>query len=186
MEQPHVPGTGTNYRTPVKSGTRQWQDQVTVLLLGQELWRHKLLKLKDAFDAKDKAKSNQSWDVIKEDAPIVSSSDADDWQDVIEIDDVPGTKHIYTTIPPPYKQWYSRHIIPSQGPWIPKNCNLREDMMHQYNVWKELIPTLVKPMLDFLSKTSGKPSRADISMPLCNQCDGEKTSPVLCLFWDHK
>ena len=59
-------------------------------------------------------------------------------------------------------------------------------MMHQYDIWKKFIPTLIMPMLDFLSKTSGKPSSVDTSMPLCNRCDEEKTSPVLCLVGDHK
>ena len=79
-------------------------------LLGQELRRCKLLKLKDALDAKDQAKANQCEDIDMEDAPIVSSSDADDWQDVVETDiciyQIPS--------PPPYKQ-YSRHIL-NQGP----------------------------------------------------------------------
>ena len=176
MEQPHVPGTGSNYRTPVKLGTRRRKDWISVLLLGQELRRHELLKLKDAFDAKDRAKANQREDIDMEDAPIASSSDADDWQDVVETD----VRVYQIPSPPPYKQ-YSRHIL-NQGPRVPKKRNLRADVMHQYDVWKTLIPTLVKPMLDFLSKTSGKPSSIDISMPLCNQCDGEKTSPVLCFF----
>ena len=121
-----------------------------------------------------------------EDAPIMSSSDADDWQDIVETDDIPGTKHIYITTPPPYKQPYSRHIVPSQGPQVPKKHNLREDTLHQYNEWKKVIPSLIKPMLDFLSTTSGKFSNANINMPLCNQCDRKKTSPILCLLWDHK
>ena len=102
-------------------------------LLGQELRRCKLLKLKDAFNTKDWAKANQHKDIDMEDAPIMSSSDADDWQDIIETDNIPGTKHIYITTPPPYKQPYSRHIVPSQGPRVPKKCNLREDTLHQYN-----------------------------------------------------
>ena len=155
-------------------------------LLGQELRRHELLKLKDAFDAKDQAKANQHEDIDMEDAPIASSSDADDCQDIVETDDIPGTKHIYITTPPPYKQPYSSHTVSSQGPQLPKKHNLREDALHQYNEWKKVIPSLIKPMLDFLSTTSGKPSNANINMPLCNQCDGKKTLPILCLFWDCK
>ena len=170
MEQPHIPGMGSNYRTPVKLGTRLQKEWVSVPLLGQELQRHELLKCKDTFDTKDRAKLNQSQD------------DANNWQDIIETDDI----CVYQIpSPPPYNQQYSKHIL-NQGPWVPKKHNLREDMMHQYNIWKMLIPTLVKLMLAFLSKTSGKPLSVDISMPLCNQCDREKTSPVLCLFWDHR
>ena len=176
MDQPHVPGTGTNYRTPVKLGTRRRKDRVNVPLLGQELRRRELLKLKDEFDAKDRAKLSQSQDIIMEDDPIASSSDADIWQDIVDMDDIPDTH---------------KHQIPArdtvdQGPRTPKKRNLREDAMHQYDVWRKLIPSLVKPMLEFLLKTSGKPSSVSISMPLCNKCDGEKISPVLCLFWDRK
>ena len=184
MEQPHVLGTGSNYRTPVKLGTRRRKDRVNVPLLGQELRRRELLKRKDAFDVKDQAKVNQSEDIDIDDAPIASSSSADDWQDVIEMDDI-TTRHIYILTPPPYKQRYSRHVL-SQGLRVPKKHNLREDAMHQYNEWKKLMPSLVKPMLDFLSKTSGKPSNPNITMPPCNKCDGRRTSPLLCLFWDHK
>lgn len=167
MDQPHVPGTGTNYRTPVKSGTRRRKDRVNVPLLGQELRRRELLKLKDAFDAKDRAKIKQSQDIIMEDAPIASSSDADDWQDLVETDDIPK---------------YYIH----QDPRTPKKRSLREDALHQYDIWKKLIPSLVKPMLEYLSKTNGKPSSASITMPLCHRCNGDKTLPVLCLFWDRK
>ena len=73
-----------------------------MLLLGQELRRHKLLKHKDTFNAKDQAKVNQSEDIDIEDAPIISSSSADNWQDVIETDNI-TTRHIYILTPPPYK-----------------------------------------------------------------------------------
>lgn len=179
MDQPHVPGTGTDYRTPVKVGTRRRKDRVPVPLLGQELRRRELQKLKDAFDAKDRAKANQRQDIFMEDAPIASSSDADDWQDIPD-------SHIHQVPAPPPFKLRSYGNSQNQGPRAPKKRNLREDAMHQYDAWKKLIPSLVKPMLDFLTKTSGKPSSANISMPLCNKCDGEKTSPVLCLFWDRK
>ena len=59
-------------------------------------------------------------------------------------------------------------------------------MLHQYNEWKKLIPSLVKPMLEYLSKTSGKPLNINITMSPCDKCNGRKTSPILCLFWDRK
>ena len=65
-------------------------------LLGQELRRCELLKLKDVFDAKDWAKANQREDIDMEDDPITSSSDADDWQDVVETD-----IHVYQIPSPP-------------------------------------------------------------------------------------
>ena len=124
-------------------------------LLGQELRRREPLKHKEAFNAKDWAKASQCKDTDMEDAPIVSSSDPDDWQDIIETDDIP-TKHTHILTPSPHKQWYPRPI-PDQGSRVPKKHNLREDTLHQYNKWKKLIPSLVKPMLDYLSKMSGKP-----------------------------
>ena len=74
MEQPHVPGTGSNYRTPVKLGTRRRKDRVAVTLLGQELRRRELLKRKDAFDAKDRAKANESKDIDMDESPPIESS----------------------------------------------------------------------------------------------------------------
>ena len=41
-------------------------------------------------------------------------------------------------------------------------------------------------MLDYLSKMSGKPLNINITMSPCDKCDGRKTSPILCLFWDRK
>ena len=174
MKQLHIIGTVSNYRTPVKLGTRWQNDQVSVPLLGQELRRHELLKCKDTFDAKYWAKENLGEDI--ENAPITSSSGGDNCKDVVEIDDIP-TKHIYIWSPPPYKQQYSRHVL-SQGLQVP---NLREDAMHKYNEWKELMPSLMKPMLNFLPKPSCKPSNTNITMQPCNKCDGGKT---LCLFGD--
>ena len=171
MEQPHVPGTGSNYRTPVKLGTRRRKDQVAVPLLGQELRRRELLKRKDAFNAKDWAKANESEDI-------------DNWQDVVDTDDLPAHHTVYISTPPPHKR-YSRHTL-SNSLRVPKKRNLREDAIHQYNEWKRIIPSLVKPMLDLLTKTSGKPSNTNITMPPCNKCDGRKTTPLLCLFWDRK
>ena len=72
-------------------------------LLGQELRRCELLKHKDTFNAKDQAKVNQSEDIDIEDAPIASSSSADDWQDFVETDHI-TTRRIYISTPSPYKQ----------------------------------------------------------------------------------
>ena len=185
MEQPHVPGTGSDYRTPVKLGTRRRKDRVAVPLLGQELRRRELLKCKDAFDVKDQAKANESEDIdMDKSPPIESFTNADDWQDVIDTDDLPTHHTVYISTPPPHKR-YSRHTL-SNSLRVPKNRNLREDAIHQYNEWKRIIPSLIKPMLDLLTKTSGKPSNTNITMPPCNKCKGRKTTPLLCLFWDRK
>ena len=46
-----------------------------------------------------------------------------------------------------------RHTL-SNSLQVPKKHKLREDAIHQYNEWKRIIPSLVKPMLDLLTKTS--------------------------------
>ena len=135
-------------------------------LLGQELRRRELLRRKDAFDVKDQAKASQCKDTDMEESPI-ESTNANDWEDVVDTDDVP-TNHIYISTLPPYKQQYSRHIL-SEGSRVPKKHNFREDALHQYNEWKKLIPSLVKPMLDYLSKTSGKPLDINITMLPCDK-----------------
>ena len=180
LDQPHIPGIGTDYRTLVKLGTRRRKDRAIVPLLGQELRRRELQKLQDAFDAKDRAKSLQSRDIVMEDAPIASSSDADDWQDI------PASDLHPISSPSPYQPRFFGKTILGRAPRTPKKRNLREDAMHQYEVWKKLLPSLVKPMLAFLSQTSGKPLSTSITMPMCDLCHGEKSSPVLCLFWDRK
>ena len=68
-------------------------------LLGQELRRCELLKCKDAFNTKDQAKVNQSKDIDIEDTPIASSSSANDWQDVVEMNDI-TTRCIYIHFDP--------------------------------------------------------------------------------------
>ena len=83
-----------------------------MLLLGQELRRRELLRRKDAFDAKDQAKASQCKDTDMEESPI-ESTNANNWEDVVDMDDVP-TNHIYISTLPPYKQQYSRHIL-SEG-----------------------------------------------------------------------
>ena len=134
VDRPHIPGIGTDYRTPVKLGTRRRKDRAIVPLLGRELRRRELQKLQDAFDAKDRAKSLQSQDIVMEDAPIAS----DDWQDIPA-----GDLHPISTI-----LWQNHSRSSSTNA---QKRNLREDAMHQYEVWKKLLPSLVKPMLAFLS-----------------------------------
>ena len=112
MEQPHILRTGSNYRTPVKLGTRWRKDQVGVLLLGQEFRRHELLRRKDVFNAQDQAKASQCKDTDMEESPI-ESTNANNWEDVVDTDDIP-TNHIYISTLLPYKQQYSRHIL-SEG-----------------------------------------------------------------------
>ena len=166
LDRPYIPGIGTDYRTLVKLGTRWWKDRAIVLLLGQELRRHKLQKLQDTFDMKDRAKSLQSQDIVMEDAPIVSFSNVDNWQDIPT-----GDLHLISS-PSLYQPWFFGKSILNQAPWMPKKHNLREDTMHQYEVWKKLLPLLVKPMLALLLQTSGKPSSTSITMPMCDWCHG--------------
>ena len=60
---------------------------------------------------KDQAKANESKDIdMDESPPIESSTNADDWQDVVDTDDLPAHHTVYILTPPPHKQ-YSRHTL---------------------------------------------------------------------------
>lgn len=99
-------------------------------------------------------------------------------------DDTPGTSMDADT------DWIDEpktiivQLTPRQSPR--KKCDLQEDLKAQYKTWKGLIPTLVKPLLAFLDSLSGKATPGDVHIPMCTSCDGQKSSRVLCLFWDRK
>ena len=61
---------------------------------------------------KDQAKAGQCKDTDMEESPI-ESTNANDWEDVVDTDDIP-TNHIYILTLPPYKQQYSRHNVSHQ------------------------------------------------------------------------
>ncbi|KIM58042.1 hypothetical protein SCLCIDRAFT_129208 [Scleroderma citrinum Foug A] len=55
-----------------------------------------------------------------------------------------------------------------------------------YNSWKSLIPTLVLPFLNYMSRTLGKPLPPCLpSILLCKQNNCErKITKILCLLFD--
>ena len=59
-----------------------------------------------------------------------------------------------------------------------------------YDAWKDLIPTLVLPLLTYLNKSAGHPTSNtfEINNLSCTLCapHTHKTTRILCLFWDRK
>ena len=56
-----------------------------------------------------------------------------------------------------------------------------------YDAWKDLIPTLVLPLLTYLNKSAGNPTSTTFEMNnLSCTSHTHKTTRILCLFWDRK
>lgn len=58
-----------------------------------------------------------------------------------------------------------------------------------YNAWKDLIPLLVPPFLTYTNKSVSRPTANTFEQDSsCTHCplDTQKTTQVLCLFWDRK
>ena len=59
-----------------------------------------------------------------------------------------------------------------------------------YDTWKDLIPTLVLPLLMYLNKAAGHPTSNTFEMNnlSCTSCapHTHKTTRILCHFWDRK
>ena len=125
----------------------------------------------------DAQKREEDNDIIMEDVAMAESSS--DWEEI-------PNYHIHQIPMLPLGKQRSLSLLDHQHAQPAQKHNLKEDTINQYVAWTKLIPSLVKPLLNFLSKTLGTPSPTSVKMPRCSMCDGQKTAPMLCLFWDHK
>jgi hypothetical protein len=75
------------------------------------------------------------------------------------------------------------HQIP---PPIQPNHKTIHDTMRIYDGWKQIIPSLVPPLLRHIQNSSSQATPTSIHIPSCSSCDETKTFSVLCLFWDRK
>lgn len=182
---PRLPRPGADYkRTPLKRRNARRKDQSIVSLPLRDLRLRELQKRLDALDALDalaaQEREEQTQDAMPVDeAPIASSSNAADWEDLPD-------SHIHQVPTLPLAKRRQWPVIDKQEARAAKKRNLKEDAVKQYAAWTKLMPSLVKPLLDFLSKASGTPSPTSANIQACTTCDGQKTSRVLCLFWDRK
>src|SRR5882762_8820557 len=76
------------------------------------------------------------------------------------------------------------------GSEVRKVSYTHSEAQRLYNTWKDLILTLVLPLLTYLNKSAGHPTSNtfkmnNLSCTLCAQ-HTHKTTRILCLFWDRK
>jgi hypothetical protein len=106
-------------------------------------------------------------DVPKSPADVFDDSPMDLDEDYVDVEDPP----------------------PSQD--TPKNKrDTQGEAERLYDAWKKLIPTLILPLLTYLNKSAGYPTANTFEQNhlSCISCapHTQKTTRVLCLFWDRK
>lgn len=160
------PGLGKNYISPRKPGQRsKRKDALLVSRPGQNAKRRTLLqKLKD-LDKKDTAEFSIDLDDVFVDHGQPSMEIDEDWVD---------------EEPPAAIQ------IPACSEQKRRRRNLKADTHRQYQAWTTMMPSLVEPLLNYIDGSSGQPTATRLDIPECKECDGYKTSRVICLFWDRK
>jgi hypothetical protein len=92
-----------------------------------------------------------------------------DWQD--EPVDKPAENH---------------HQMLKDEPKRRKQRDRKADTANQYKAWKKIVPSLVEPLLSYIGQTTAGATPQMVDISACSLCDGQKTSRVLCLFWDRK
>jgi len=70
--------------------------------------------------------------------------------------------------------------------------NTQGEAQRLYNAWMNLVPSLVLPFLAYMNKSASRPTvntfEQDELESSCDTCpaDTQKTTRILCLFWDRK
>jgi len=145
------PGLGKNYQTPQKPGrTRRLRDSLVVPRPGRDAKRRELLKkLRDLDEKRAAVEDIDNSDPFADDSLGVPMEEESNW-----VDEEPMT--VSTPSPSPRKR---------------KPRNLNQDVEKQYTRWKQILPSLVTPLLAFISASSGKATPGDIEMPPCTLCN---------------
>jgi hypothetical protein len=160
-EQVVYPGLGKNYTSPERPGRRS-KNQRLVSRPGQQSKRDAILKRMRELDQRAQTvPSELVQDVF--DAPAIDSEM--DWIDE----------------PAEYS-----HNVPKDTPKRRKPRDHKSDTLNQYKAWKEIVPSLVEPLLSYIGRTTAGATPQSVDIPQCSHCDGSKISRVLCLFWDRK
>jgi hypothetical protein len=165
------PGLGKNYISPERPGRRS-KNQILVSRPGQQSKRDAILKRMHELDERAQNMTSVASEHIKDvfDAPAADSEM--DWIDEpAEEQDEPAE--------------YS-HSVPKDKPKRRKPRDHKLDTLNQYKAWKEIIPSLVEPLLSYIGSTTAGATPQLVDIPQCSHCDGLKTSRVLCLFWDRE
>jgi hypothetical protein len=165
------PGLGKNYMSPERPGCHV-KNQLLVSRPGQQSKRDEILKRIHKLDEKtrnlESISSEHTQDVF--DTPAADSKM--DWEDEsVDKQDEPAEHH---------------HNIPTDKPKRHRLHNHKADILNQYKAWKDIIPSLVEPLLSYISMTSAGTTPQVVDIPECSHCDGSKISRVMCLFWDRK
>jgi hypothetical protein len=170
-EQIVYPGLGKNYTSPERPGRRS-KNQLLVSRPGQQSKRDAILKRMRDLDERAQNVSSVPSEHVHDvfDAPAVDSEM--DWIDEpIEEQDQPAE--------------YS-HNVPKDTPKRRKQRDHKLDTLNQYKAWKEIVPSLVEPLLSYIGSTTAGAAPQAVDIPQCPHCDGSKTSRILCLFWDRE
>jgi len=75
----------------------------------------------------------------------------------------------------------SDHEQPDSQPFVQ-----RARLDHFFSNWKSVIPTIIRPYLEYLSETLGKPVTRHISpLSACSRvCSDKRSTNITCLYFD--
>jgi hypothetical protein len=155
-------GLGQAHRSPKKS--RSQAHHAVVVTCPLKLARRKALEEKFS-----RLKEKGSNDVTQSAAEVFNDDPIDLDEDYVDVEDPqPANPH---------------------KPFVQKRDTQRETQ-RLYDAWKVLIPSLVLPFLTYMNKSAGHPTANTFEQDnsSCTTCSAEtqKTTRILCLFWDRE
>ena len=167
-QQVVYPGLGKNYLNPQRPG-RRVKNQILVARPGQQSRHNQILKRLQELDEKANTNSSDPAEHIRDVFDTPTADSEMDWEDEpLEHQDEPAEHHHKTT----------------DGPRCRKPRNHSADTLNQYQAWKEIILSLVEPLLSYTARMTAGVTPQIVDILQCPHCDGSKSSRVLCLFWD--
>src|ERR1700720_4226057 len=146
------PGLGKNYMSPERPGRRVKSQLVS--WPGQQSKREQILKRIRELDKKAQKVSSVPPECIPDIFDTPAADSEMDWEDD------PAESH---------------HDPPMDEPKRRKPRNHQANTLNQYKAWKEIVSSLVEPLLSYIGRTTAGVTPQVVVIPQCSHCDGSKT-----------
>ncbi|OCH93070.1 hypothetical protein OBBRIDRAFT_863019 [Obba rivulosa] len=181
-QQPYVRGLGKLYKTPKKKRRGHAANQVPVQFLGRDLRIQSLRKrLQGLVHADSGASASQSPPVLGESSADIRDADDETSGPLNDVSDA-----LSSTDPPDT-------FVPATEPIVrspPRKKRRRQPaaivVNRLYERWKDLLPSMVPPLLEYLQRSAGRPVATGFE-PAHTCTTGtcvERLQDVTLLFWD--
>jgi hypothetical protein len=127
---------------------------------GQEFKRNQILKRLHKLDGKKREPSPAALERVEDvfDTPAV---DCD-----MEWEDEPTQYH---------------HQVQKYAPKRRKLHDIKADTKARYDTWKEIVQSLVQPLLSYIGASSSSATPQKVDIPPCSLCDRQKISLSFCV-----